>query len=326
MPTAFLPTEDQGYLIVAAQLPDGASKERTDAVLQKIQGIASKIPGVEHVVTVSGISILDNRASLANAGVAFVVLKDWDVRLKEPGQDARSIALRLNGALQGVPEAFAFALPPPPIQGIGNVGGFTMQVELKNGNFDYALLQSLTNALVANGNAQSSLSKARHDLPGGRAAVLREGRPDQGRADRRHGRPGVLRPFGLCRSGLCRAVQQIRTRLPDLHAGAAGLPRDSRRHPQPQSQGGRRNHDEDRHGGRRHRSAGPAADQPLQSLSVVNRRRQPGGRLQLGPGARHHGPDRQAPCRPERATNGLPCRSRRSKSATRSTMSSALRC
>ena len=159
VPTAFLPTEDQGYLIVPAQLPDGASKERTDAVMQKIQGIASKIPGVEHVVTISGFSILDNRASLANAGVAFVVLKDWDVRLKEPGQDARSIALHLNGALQGVREAIAFALPPPPIQGIGNVGGFTMQVELKNGNFDYALLQSLTNAVVADGNAQSSLQR-----------------------------------------------------------------------------------------------------------------------------------------------------------------------
>ncbi|MBV8107628.1 MAG: efflux RND transporter permease subunit [Hyphomicrobiales bacterium] len=159
VPTAFLPTEDQGYLIVPAQLPDGASKERTDAVMQKIQGIASKIPGVEHVVTISGWSILDNRASLANAGAAFVVLKDWDVRLKEPGQDARSIALRIQGALQGVPEAVAFALPPPPIQGVGNVGGFTMQVELKNGNFDYALLQSLTNALVANANSQSSLQR-----------------------------------------------------------------------------------------------------------------------------------------------------------------------
>ena len=106
VPTAFLPDEDQGYLIVAAQLPDGASKERTDRVLEQIQGIASKIPGVEHVVTVSGISILDNRASLANAGVAFVVLKDWDVRLKETGQDLRSIYRRLNGALQGVLECF----------------------------------------------------------------------------------------------------------------------------------------------------------------------------------------------------------------------------
>ena len=292
IPTAFLPTEDQGYLIVAAQLPDGASKERTDAVLKQIQGIGSEIPGVEHVVTVSGISILDNRASLANAGVAFVVLKDWDVRLKEPGQDARSIALRLNGALQGVPEAFAFALPPPPIQGIGNVGGFTMQVELKNGNFDYALLQSLTNALVANANSQSSLSRV--------ATTFRAGAPqffvkvDRIKAERIGVTvgPGVLGAVGLRRSGLCRAVQQVRTRLPDLHPGGAGLPRHSRRHPQPQSQGGRRNHDDDRHGGRRHRSAGAVADQPLQPLSVVHSRRQPGARLQLGPGARHHGSDR----------------------------------
>ena len=159
VPTAFLPTEDQGYLIVPAQLPDGASKERTDAVMQKIAALAQKIPGVEHVVTVSGLSVLDNRASLANAGVAFVVLKDWDTRLKEPGQDVRTINQRLNGALQSVPEAFSFALPPPPIQGIGNVGGFTMQVEIKNGDFDYALLQSLTNAVVAAANAQSGLQR-----------------------------------------------------------------------------------------------------------------------------------------------------------------------
>ena len=159
VPTAFLPNEDQGYLIVAAQLPDGASKERTDAVLQRISTIAKNIPGVEHVVTVSGVSILDNLATLANAGVAFVVLNDWDARLKEKGQDLLSIDLRLNGALQGVPEAIAFALPPPPIQGIGNVSGFSMQVEIRNGDFDYALLQTLAGGVVSDGNAQSSLQR-----------------------------------------------------------------------------------------------------------------------------------------------------------------------
>jgi HAE1 family hydrophobic/amphiphilic exporter-1 len=159
VPTAFLPNEDQGYLIVAAQLPEGASKERTDAVLQRISTIARNIPGVDHVVTVSGVSILDNMATLANAGVAFVVLNDWDARLKEKGQDLLSIDLRLNGALQGVPEAIAFALPPPPIQGIGNVSGFSMQVEIRNGDFDYALLQTLASSVVNDGNAQSSLQR-----------------------------------------------------------------------------------------------------------------------------------------------------------------------
>jgi hydrophobic/amphiphilic exporter-1 (mainly G- bacteria), HAE1 family len=159
VPTAFLPDEDQGYLIVSAQLPDGASKQRTDAVMQQISGIAKKVPGVDHVITVSGISILDNFSSLANAGVAFVVLNDWDVRLKRTGQDLHSITLNLNRSLQAVTEAIVFALAPPPIQGLGNVGGFTMQVEIKNGNFDLALLQSLTDAVIRAGNRQSALQR-----------------------------------------------------------------------------------------------------------------------------------------------------------------------
>jgi hydrophobic/amphiphilic exporter-1 (mainly G- bacteria), HAE1 family len=161
VPTAFLPDEDQGYLIVGAQLPDGASMERTDAVMERISEIAGKVPGVGHVVTVSGVSIVDNLATLANAGVAFVVLDDWEVRLKQKGQDLRSITANLNRSLRGITQAFAFALPPPPIQGIGNVGGFTMQVEIRNGDFDYALLQSLTDSVVRAGNAQSALQRLR---------------------------------------------------------------------------------------------------------------------------------------------------------------------
>ncbi|HXW49909.1 MAG TPA: efflux RND transporter permease subunit, partial [Xanthobacteraceae bacterium] len=159
VPTAFLPDEDQGYLIVSAQLPDGAAKERTDAVMLQIAGIAKKVPGVDHVVTVSGISVLDNFASLANAGVAFVVLDDWNSRLKQKGQDLRSITQNLNRSLQTVTRAMVFALAPPPIQGIGNVGGFTMQVEIRNGDFDYALLQSLADAVIRDGNAQSGLQR-----------------------------------------------------------------------------------------------------------------------------------------------------------------------
>jgi hydrophobic/amphiphilic exporter-1 (mainly G- bacteria), HAE1 family len=159
VPTAFLPDEDQGYLIVSAQLPDGASKERTDAVMQQISEIAKKTPGVENVITISGISVLDNFASLANAGVAFVVLDDWNVRLKQKGQDLNSIYLGLNRSLRAVNRAVAIAFPPPPIQGVGNVGGFTMQVEIRNGDFDYTLLQNLANAVVGAGKEQSALQR-----------------------------------------------------------------------------------------------------------------------------------------------------------------------
>jgi hydrophobic/amphiphilic exporter-1 (mainly G- bacteria), HAE1 family len=160
VPAAFLPGEDQGYLIVGVQLPGGASKQRTDAVMRQISEITRDIPGVDHVVTVSGVSILDNFAHLTNAGVAFVILKGWDTRLKEKGQEVASIQRRLNGALpQDVPGAAAFAVPPPPIQGIGNVSGFTMQVEIKNGDFDYSLLESLAGTVVSDGNAQSALQR-----------------------------------------------------------------------------------------------------------------------------------------------------------------------
>ena len=222
VPTAFLPNEDQGYLIVAAQLPDGASKERTDAVMQQISAIASKIPGVEHVVTVSGVSVLDNLATLANAGVAFVVLKDWDVRLKEKGQDLRSIAWRLNRALQGVPQAIAFALPPPPIQGIGNVGGFTMQVEIRNGDFDYVLLadpgqrrrQRRQRAIGACRGSPRPSARARPSS----SSLSTASRPRRS-ASRSDSVFSALSTY--VGSNYVGPVQQVRTRLPDLHAGAA---------------------------------------------------------------------------------------------------------
>ena len=159
VPTAFLPDEDQGYMIVSAQLPDGAAKARTDAVMQQVAALARKVPGVQHVVTVSGISVLDNFASLANAGLAFVVLDDWNVRLKQKGQDLDSIVQNLNRSLHSINQAVVIALPPPPIQGIGNTGGFTMQVELRNGNFDYGFLQSVAETVVRDANAQSALQR-----------------------------------------------------------------------------------------------------------------------------------------------------------------------
>ncbi|MDL2410248.1 multidrug efflux RND transporter permease subunit [Rhizobium calliandrae] len=159
LPTAFLPPEDQGYVLISAQLPDGASKERTDAVMAQVGKIAQQTPGVDQVLTISGISILDNSASLPNAGVAYVVLKDWGVRGKEKGQDLLSIYEHLNGALRDVLTAKTLVVVPPPIQGIGNANGFTMQVEIRSGNFDYPLLQNLADTIVKNGNAQSALQR-----------------------------------------------------------------------------------------------------------------------------------------------------------------------
>ncbi|WP_024512578.1 multidrug efflux RND transporter permease subunit [Bradyrhizobium sp. ARR65] len=157
VPTGFLPIEDQGYLIAAVQLPDGAALDRTQNVLEKVADIAGKTPGVAQVTTIAGISALDNSASLANAGVAYIVLKDWASR--GPGEDLRSLVYGLNDKLATIMEARTLVLPPPPIQGIGNAAGFAMQVELRDGNNDYAKLQAITNAMVENAQSQSALQR-----------------------------------------------------------------------------------------------------------------------------------------------------------------------
>jgi len=155
--SGFIPIEDQGYLVVAVQLPDGASLERTQKAMDQVAGIARKTPGVDQVVTVAGISPLDNSASLANAGVAYVTLKPWSQRGK--GQDLLSLFLGMNRAMQEVMDARVLVVPPPPIQGVGNASGATMQLELRDGSFDFRKLQGLANAMVEAGTGQSSFQR-----------------------------------------------------------------------------------------------------------------------------------------------------------------------
>jgi hydrophobic/amphiphilic exporter-1 (mainly G- bacteria), HAE1 family len=154
IPTGFLPIEDQGYLIAAVQLPDGAALARTKAAMDQVSAIASKDDSVADVIAISGISVLDNSAVLANAGVAYIVLKDWSKRDGLP-----KVLPRLSQALGAVDVARVIVLPPPPIQGIGNAGGFSMQVELRNGSTDLAKLQSITSAIVANARSQTALQR-----------------------------------------------------------------------------------------------------------------------------------------------------------------------
>ena len=153
VPTGFLPIEDQGYVLVSVQLPDGAALARTQAALDQVSTIARKDPSVAQVISIAGVSVLDNNATLANAGVAYVVLKDWSER-----DDLRTVFARLAPALDPV-DARVVVLPPPPIQGIGNAGGFTMQVELRDGSTDFAKLQNVTNTIVANARSQSGLQR-----------------------------------------------------------------------------------------------------------------------------------------------------------------------
>lgn len=159
LPTAFIPIEDQGYVIAGVQLPNGASLERTRRMLDEVSNAAQRVPGVDQVVEIAGISVLDNNASLASAGAAYIILKDWSERGQAAGQDLRSMYRRLQNELDKLPDAVGFVVIPPPIQGIGNASGFTMQVELRDGNFDYEKLQRIARTIVADGLSQTGLQR-----------------------------------------------------------------------------------------------------------------------------------------------------------------------
>jgi HAE1 family hydrophobic/amphiphilic exporter-1 len=174
--TGFIPVEDQGYMLAAVQLPDGASLGRTQATLDQVSKIARQTPGVDQVVTIAGVSPLDNNATLANAGVAYIILKDWSERGK--GEDLLSLFTGLNRSLANLPDGTVLVLPPPAIQGIGNAAGFSMQVELRDGSFDLNKLQGSTNAIVKAAETQSGIQRLmapfRANVPQYRVEIDRE--------------------------------------------------------------------------------------------------------------------------------------------------------
>lgn len=126
VPRGFIPTMDQGYAIVVIQLPDGASLERTDKVVRRASEIIREVPGVKDAVAFAGF----NGATFTNAsnsGVIFTPFNSFEERL-ERKQSSEQIIGQIFGAMQGIQEAFIIAVPPPSVRGIGNSGGFKMQI------------------------------------------------------------------------------------------------------------------------------------------------------------------------------------------------------
>ena len=166
IPTGFIPTEDQGYAMVTVQLPDGASLARTEQVMSRIARTCAQQPSVERTISIGGLSPLDGNASLANAGIIYLMFKDWSRRAK--GQDLRSIYNDLSARLTNFQDARIMVLVPPPIQGLGLSGGFQMQVELTDGSYDFRRLQQSADQIVATARASPVIRMALTPL---RAAV-----------------------------------------------------------------------------------------------------------------------------------------------------------
>jgi len=168
VPTGFIPAQDQGYLLVNLQMPNAATIDRTERVMARLAETARHTPGVEHTVAISGLSIL-TRTNQTNAGTMFVPLKRFDERVHDPKQAAAEIARKLNADFAQVQEGSALVIPPPPVRGLGNSGGFKMQVEDRTGRATPHELQAVIETLIAEARKtnriQGLLSTFRANVP-----------------------------------------------------------------------------------------------------------------------------------------------------------------
>ena len=158
LPTAFLPNEDQGTMLVSIQLPPGATRERTQNVMEQVEAFMLKQPEVQSMVGVLGFSFSGQGQ---NAAFGFITLKDWSER-KGEGQSAQAIAGRAFGGLMGIRDAFVFPLSPPAIPELGQASGFTFRLQDRGGKGHEALVAA-RNQLMGLASKSKVLTQVRPD-------------------------------------------------------------------------------------------------------------------------------------------------------------------
>ncbi|UZJ58341.1 efflux RND transporter permease subunit [Pseudomonas sp. KU26590] len=154
-PTGFVPAQDKQYLVAFAQLPDAASLDRTEDVIKKMSAIALEQPGVENAIAFPGLSI-NGFTNSPNSGIVFVALKSFDER-KLASESAGAIAGALNAKYAGIQEAYMAIFPPPPVQGLGTIGGFRLQIE-DRGNLGYDELYKETMNIIGKSRSVPELA------------------------------------------------------------------------------------------------------------------------------------------------------------------------
>ena len=143
VPTGFVPEEDQGYVLLVAQLPEAATIERTEAVMGQASEMAQKIPGVADVLAVAGYNVID-ALKQSYSGVAFVVLEPWDERTS-PETQLKAIMQNLQAKVSQIPGARILVVNAPSIPGLGSTGGFTFEIQDLNGQGVEALNKASIN-------------------------------------------------------------------------------------------------------------------------------------------------------------------------------------
>ena len=167
VPVGFIPQQDQGYLILYAQLPDAASVGRTEEVVKQANEILKNTEGVKNIVAYAGWSVLTG-STQSNVATIFVRLKDFDARKGHPEMSADALVKTLGQKMAQIPNGFIKVFAPPPVRGMSSVGGFKLQIQDRS-NAGITELQRVNTEFVAKGNQQAGLvglfSTFRADVP-----------------------------------------------------------------------------------------------------------------------------------------------------------------
>jgi len=155
VPGGFVPGQDKQYLVGFAQLPDAATLDRTEDVIRQMTDVAMKHPGVENAVAFPGLSI-NGFTNSSNAGIVFLTLKPFEER-QDPRLAAGAIAGQLNQQFAAISEAVIAMFPPPPVQGLGTIGGFKLQIEDQAG-LGYEALDQATKEFLTKASAAPELA------------------------------------------------------------------------------------------------------------------------------------------------------------------------
>ncbi|MEN6484445.1 MAG: efflux RND transporter permease subunit, partial [Syntrophobacteraceae bacterium] len=160
IPTSFVPNEDQGYVMASIIMPDAASLDRTNDVMDRVDEIFQSIPGVENRTEISGYSLLDGGFK-TNAGTFFVTLKDFNERYstteKARAENARAVLRNVSAKSRSIQEGMVIPIPPPAIPGIGTTGGFEFYIQDMGGG-DPVRLEEVTNQFLAKARIRPELT------------------------------------------------------------------------------------------------------------------------------------------------------------------------
>jgi multidrug efflux pump len=146
VPGGFVPSQDKQYLIGFAQLPDGATLDRTDEVIRRMGEVMKKNPNIEATLSFPGLSI-NGFTNSSNAGIAFAMLKPFDQRRRDD-QSGAAVAAQLNAEFAKIEDAFIVMFSPPPVSGLGTTGGFKLQLE-DRASLGYEALDGAVKAFMA---------------------------------------------------------------------------------------------------------------------------------------------------------------------------------